>query len=209
MNKNQIQQKIKGILLLTFGMVLSLPSKAISQESIAAPTSSLVSDKAAQISNMVVSLSCEETRFVKLINIYRSQLRLSTLKVAKYGVQAARWHANNMGRLHYFDHTEPNGRNAFDRMKSFNYPGQSENIAAGNSDSGKTFCQWKTSPGHDRNMRGVNWTSLSIGHAAIPGSQFTNYWSSGFTSKDAELIAEPLTTMSACVMPTQLPVCRK
>ena len=154
-------------------------------------------------------LTCEEARFVKLINLYRLQLHLSVLGVAGPGVEAARWHAFNMGSFGYFDHTEPNGRTAFERMASFNYPGQAENIAAGNSDAGKTFCQWRLSAGHDRNMRGINWTTLSIGEAAVSSSQYKYYWSSGFSSKVTEILSEPLAPMAGCAIPDQLPSCSK
>lgn len=152
-------------------------------------------------------LSCEEARFVKLINLYRNSLKLSTLKVAQNGVTAARWHSRDMGVKRYFDHTEPSGRNAFQRMNSFNYPGQGENIAAGYKDANKVFCGWKKSPGHDKNMRSPRWTTLSIGLVATAGSRFTNYWNTGFSSKVTALLAEPLTTLATCAMPTALPKC--
>ena len=56
-----------------------------------------------------------------------------------------------------------------------------ENIAAGNSDGASTFEQWKNSPGHDRNMRNPDFTSIGIGRVEVPGSYYTFYWTTNFS----------------------------
>ncbi len=160
-----------------------------------------------EITTASTKLSCEEARFVKLINFYRAKLKLKILSVAYRGVEAARWHANDMGLKSYFSHTEPNGRFPFERMKFFKYPGEAENIAAGHKDASRVFCGWKKSPGHDRNMRSTRWTTVSIGLAYANQSKFKTYWSSGFSSKPTELIGSPLHAEASCSMPTSLPVC--
>jgi uncharacterized protein YkwD len=152
-------------------------------------------------------LSCEEARFVKLLNFYRARLKVHLLSVAYYGVEAARWHASDMALKSYFSHTEPNGRFPFDRMKFFKYPGEAENIAAGQSDANRVFCSWKNSPGHDRNMKNPRWTTVSIGLAKNSTSKFKTYWNSGFSSKPTELIGAPLQAEANCSMPTSLPNC--
>lgn len=150
-------------------------------------------------------LSCYEAKFVAEINLYRKSLGLGVLKVSKSGVLSARWHAQNMIDLKYFSHYEPNGRSPFERMNSFGFPGLAENASYGSS-SMTPFCQWYTSPGHDENMRGRNYTIVSIGRAVI-GSMA--YWSNGFATQVNDVIQEPLTNESGCVLPTTVPSCVK
>lgn len=86
-------------------------------------------------------LSCEEARFVSLLNIYRADNNLTGVTVSKSAVESTRWHAKDMIDKNYFSHTEPNGRTFSTRVAFFGYSARSENIAAGNSSASATFCQ--------------------------------------------------------------------
>lgn len=150
-------------------------------------------------------LTCFEAKFIRELNLYRAQNSLGTLKVAKSAVLAARWHAQNMIDLNYFDHYEPNGRDPFTRMRAFGYPGLAENASYGAA-SKTAFCQWKNSAGHNKNMLGASYTTTGIGRVLQSGSSFT-YWSSNFGGNVTDIIAEPLTDDSQCVLPTSVPSC--
>lgn len=149
-------------------------------------------------------LSCEEAQFIKYLNIYRQSLGLGTVRVSKSAVLAARFHAQDMIDKNYFDHYEPSGRDPFTRMRSFGYPGLSENASYG-SLTRNSFCGWKTSPGHDENMRGPSYVSTGIGRA-VTTTKFA-FWSSNFGGPVSDYLAEPLTSDAGCVLPTQLPNC--
>lgn len=154
--------------------------------------------------SLVSKLSCEEARFTKLINMYRQSKSLNPLTVSIAGVTASRWHAKDMIEKNYFSHTEPNGRSFSSRAAAFGFGGWAENIAAGNSDSAATFCQWKNSAGHNSNMLGSH-SSMGIG-TATGGGTYGSYWNNVFGSA-TDIIAEPLTLDPGCTMPTSIPGC--
>lgn len=150
-------------------------------------------------------ISCNEAQFVDLLNLYRRSRGLNALEVSRSGVITARWHANDMIRKNYFSHTEPNGRNCFQRATNFGYPSHAENIAAGHVEATKTFCQWRNSPGHNANMLGRH-QSTGIG-LATGKSQYGAYWSNGFSNTVGDEIDEPITDDASCVRLKVLPKC--
>lgn len=152
-------------------------------------------------------LSCEEARFVTIINLYRKQAQnLAPIAVSEAGTRAARWHANDMGEKGYMGHTEPNGRDFIARMGAFGYGGWAENAAAGVYSGRDAFCLWKNSPGHNSNMLGYH-QSMGIGFATVSGSQYGGYWSNGFGGTASDTISQPLTVDAGCTMPTAVPGC--
>lgn len=153
-----------------------------------------------------MKLTCEEARFVKLLNLYRQSKGMNTITVSKNGVTSARWHANDMGEKGYFAHTEPNGRDFIARAQFFGFGAWSENAAAGVYTGNDAFCLWKNSAGHNSNMLG-NHGSIGIGMAIVGGSQWGAYWSNCFGPTAPDLISEPLTDEVGCTMPSTLPGC--
>jgi uncharacterized protein YkwD len=154
-----------------------------------------------------LKLSCEEARFVKLLNMYRKQAQnLNAVTVSKNGVTAARWHANDMGEKGYMGHTEPDGRDYIARMAYFGFGGWAENAAAGVYTGQDVFCLWRNSPGHNSNMLGFH-GSIGIGMAVVGGSQYGAYWSNGFGPSAPDPISEPLTDDANCPLPSSIPGC--
>ncbi len=153
-------------------------------------------------------LSCSESQFVRLLNMYRKSYGLNSLEVSIRGVRGARWHGQDMMTKNYFSHTEPNGRRFNDRADSFGYPSHGENIAAGNVLATKTFCQLKLSPGHNRNMLNTRHETMGIGHIS-GGGKYKNYWVNTFGPRVDDIIHEPLAGDSACALPQALPKCVK
>lgn len=157
-----------------------------------------------------IKLSCEEARFLKLINLYRAQFGIAPLVASSKATLAARWHSNDMGVNRYFSHTDSLGRDPYERTAQFGFGYcQGENAAAGNYGATETFCQWKLSPGHAGNMQGGHFRSIGIGRAIVGGSEYGVYWSTPFgVGYDAtDKIEEPVTDEPGCVMPTSLPGC--
>lgn len=150
-------------------------------------------------------LNCEEAKFVTLLNLYRRSHHLSEVMVAKNGVLASRFHAQDMINKNYFSHTEPSGRQFYSRTQVYGYPAWSENIAAGNSSASATFCQWKNSSGHNSNMLKPEHDSIGIGRAS--GGTYGTYWSNNFGPETNDLLDEPLNEELSCIMPTSLPNC--
>lgn len=150
-------------------------------------------------------ITCEEARFVYLLNIYRQNNGLSKVSVSRSGVIASRWHAQDMIDKTYFAHTEPNGRTFSERARNFGYPAHAENIAAGYFLATETFCQWKNSSGHNTNMLRSQHVTTGIGNAL--GGGYRSYWSNNFGPATSDTLEEPLTSDVGCSMPTELPFC--
>ena len=135
----------------------------------------------------------EELDFLDRINAYRESIGAPCLTPSPTMNAAADYLSRFMGEEGFFDHNEPpcdetgdicTGRDPFDRIDAFGHTQwmtSAENIAAGNSDGASTFEQWKNSPGHDRNMRNPDFTSIGIGRVEVPGSYYTFYWTTNFS----------------------------
>lgn len=151
-------------------------------------------------------LSCQEARFVELLNLYRQQNNLNRVAVSQAGVVSARWHTQDMINQNYFAHSEPNGRGFSERAASFGYSAWAENIAAGNSMAEGTFCQWKNSPGHNSNMLAGQHQTIGLGMSS-GGGTYGVYWENSFGPSASDTLSSPLTTDVGCQMPVQLPGC--
>jgi uncharacterized protein YkwD len=152
-----------------------------------------------------LKLTCEEARFVKLINMYRAGNGLNELAVSESGVESTRWHGQDMISKNYFSHTEPNGRTFSERAKSFGYPAWAENIAAGHTSASETFCQWKNSSGHNTNMLRSIHRSMGIGNVN-GNAMYRSYWSNSFGPEVNDTLSAPL-SVDNCPLPNTLPSC--
>ncbi|MDX9731005.1 MAG: CAP domain-containing protein, partial [Bdellovibrionales bacterium] len=120
--------------LATVSLVIFLSACADTGENV-------VSDVRASELQSNVSLSCEEKRFLRLVNMYRAENGVSALVVSRSATLAARWHARDMGENRYFSHTDSLGRSPAARAEAFGYfQCMGENAAAGNQDAERTFC---------------------------------------------------------------------
>ena len=79
---------------------------------------------------------------------------------------AARVHSKDMVDRGYFDHTNPEGEEPWDRMERAGYAWSTagENIAAGNGTAAATMGQWMNSAGHCRNIMNGDFTDIGVGH---------------------------------------------
>ena len=97
-------------------------------------------------------------------------------------VGTARAFSQDMGDRNFFDHTDPDGLDPFQRMEAAGYRGgaMGENIAAGYSTGAEVVAGWLTSDGHCRNMLDPDFGVIGIGYASVPGSDYTEYWTQNF-----------------------------
>lgn len=133
-----------------------------------------------------------EQRVVELINEIRSDNDLPPLKLAPDLVEAARYHATDMGQDDYFAHdTYDRGEpdpvwvcGAGDRIMSY-YPGSSwgENIAYGYRTPQNLVNAWMDSPSH-REAILISWFwETGVGYYAGSGSH-QPYWVQDFGQRD-------------------------
>ena len=97
-------------------------------------------------------------------------------------VGTARAFSQDMGDRNFFDHTDPDGLDPFQRMEAAGYRGgaMGENIAAGYSTGAEVVAGWLSSDGHCRNMLDPDFGVIGIGYASVPGSDYTEYWTQNF-----------------------------
>jgi uncharacterized protein YkwD len=64
------------------------------------------------------------------------------------------------------DHTDPDGKSAFDRMEASGFHGSTmgENIAAGYDTAQRVFAAWMQSDGHRKNILNCNYNKIGIGY---------------------------------------------
>ncbi len=134
------------------------------------------------------SLDAEEKAFLVLINNYRVQNGLSTLKASYYLSRASAWKSKHMATLAYFAHDDtPISRTWSTRIKDCGYGYSTylgENIAAGYTTAQAVFDGWKASSGHNANMLGTNYTAIGIGRHYVSGSPYGWYWTTDFGGFD-------------------------
>ena len=87
--------------------------------------------------------------------------------------RAAQKHANNMAKRQFFDHKDPQGRTAAQRIEKENYVWRwvGENIAMGPRSTSEVMKGWLNSPGHCSNIMNHHFTEMG---AAI--SKDGQYW---------------------------------
>ena len=136
-----------------------------------------------------VGYTGEETKFLQLINDYRTSLGLGTLKVSDELSESGDRHDSDMGKYGYFGHFTQqsdwfaNGAAPWDRMAASGYDYNTckgENIAAGMDTAAKVFEAWKNSPDHNTNMINPQFKELGISLAYISGSTYGYYWTTDF-----------------------------
>jgi len=134
----------------------------------------------------------EEIRnHLNLLNIYRTANGVPALKPSRALTNVAKWMVNDMVFNNYFSHTDSLGRDPFQRMTAFGYTfntWKGENLAAGYQTGSDVLEGWKTSPGHNDNMLGPNYTAVGIYRAYSPNSDYGWYWAQEFGGvNDAEV----------------------
>lgn len=126
------------------------------------------------------SPSIFESQLIDLINAYRSSQGRATLNQSCTLIQVARAHSQDMRDRDFFDHVNPDGLDPADRVTNagYNWNALGENIGCGQSTPQVMFDRWKSSPPHDANMLGTNFTEIGVGYVA--GGSCGHYWTAVF-----------------------------
>jgi uncharacterized protein YkwD len=78
-------------------------------------------------------------------------------------------HSADMRDRGFFDHTNPEGLDPFDRAAAAGVSARAENIAWGQPDAAAVMVSWMASPGHRANILDCGLTRLGVGVAEGPG----------------------------------------
>ena len=127
--------------------------------------------------------SAIEKQVLDLVNAERAKYGLSALTWADDLANIARAHSQDMIRRNYFDHTDPDGRSPFDRLKNagIRYRYAAENIAYGQKSPAAVMNAWMNSSGHRKNILNANLKEIGVG--AVSSSGGTIYWTQLFVAR--------------------------
>lgn len=97
---------------------------------------------------------------------------------------SARLQSLDMFERNFFNHTNPDGKDPFERMDAagFKGGGAGENIAVGQVSPEQVMRSWMDSDGHCSNVMRANYTMLGVGYHPGAGGRGlgSNYWTQNF-----------------------------
>ncbi|MCA1217571.1 CAP domain-containing protein [Streptomyces sp. 8L] len=98
--------------------------------------------------------------------------------------RAAQDHSADMAARDFYSHTDPDGREPWDRARAAGarHRGVGENIACGQRSAAEVVEGWMNSPGHRANILRPSFTHLGVGYAT--GSRAGTYWTQLFGTAD-------------------------
>lgn len=153
------------------------------------------------MANQETPLSDDEADLLSLINDYRSQHGLSTLRCSPTLTAAARWMSEHLAEHNYLTHTDFLGRCPVERMADFGYKKacwwggsiiQGGEILRGGSPRPEgAFEAWRNSPGHNALMLADDFVVAGAGKAYMPCSLYGWFWTVDFGNYDDSLAASP------------------
>lgn len=119
-------------------------------------------------------------RVVALTNAQRRAHGCPALTVDRTLAAVAGAHSKDMAARGFFDHVNPDGESAFDRMRAagYRYARAAENIAAGYATPEAVMRGWMNSPGHRANILNCSLTQVGVGYAT--GGSYGTYWTQDF-----------------------------
>ena len=111
--------------------------------------------------------------FVRLVNAKRLAAGCPKLKWDDRIAAVAQEHSRDMVSRNFFDHTNPDGMDPFERLKESNLPysAAAEDLALGPRTGKEAYDTWLKSPEHRRNMLDCRYTRHGVGRA---GNRWTH-----------------------------------
>jgi uncharacterized protein YkwD len=131
--------------------------------------------------------SSYEAEVVRLTNVERAKAGCGALTVDSSLTRSAGGHAADMVARHFFDHTNPDGKDPFERMADAGFHGSAmaENIAMGYATPQAAITGWMNSSGHRANMLNCGYNRIGVGYD--PGQILAGYskgsWVQNFGTK--------------------------
>ncbi|MBE6072092.1 MAG: serine protease [Clostridium butyricum] len=109
--------------------------------------------------------SSAEQKILELMNEKRTAAGLKPLTMDNTLLNVARYKSDHMIQYNYFSHTNPDGTNWTNWLKTlgYKYTATAENIAYNSYDPVELFNQWWNSSGHRQNMMNPSYTKVGIG----------------------------------------------
>ena len=103
--------------------------------------------------------------FIRLVNGKRRSAGCPELIWDRKVARVAMNHSADMASRNFFDHTNPDGKGPFGRLKEarVDFSGAAENIAVGPKTGREAFDTWMQSPGHRKNMLDSRFTRHGLG----------------------------------------------
>lgn len=133
------------------------------------------------------SPSAYEAEVVRLTNNERAKAGCGALTIDSALMKSSGGHAEDMVARHFFDHTNPDGKDPFERMGDAGFHGSAmaENIAMGYADPQAAVTGWMNSSGHKRNILNCGYNRIGVGYD--PGQVLDGYskgsWVQNFGTK--------------------------
>jgi hypothetical protein len=117
-------------------------------------------------------------RVIDLVNHERFQNgNLPPLRIQDNLMTGSQWYAEYMAVNNWFDHTEPSGRTAVERMNDFGYNAWSmENLGAGYSSPETVVNAWMNSSGHRANILRSDHCEIGAGYDASNNFLYYHSW---------------------------------
>jgi uncharacterized protein YkwD len=115
---------------------------------------------------------------VERINRHRVEIGAPALVWDERLAEVARRHSEDMARRHFFAHTNPDGKDPFDRLRAagVHYRAAAENIAEGYSSGRSVFDGWMKSQGHRKNLENPVYRLHGVG-------RYGKYWTHVFVTE--------------------------
>ncbi|WP_233498452.1 CAP domain-containing protein [Blastococcus sp. TF02A-26] len=110
-----------------------------------------------------------EAQVLALVNQQRAAAGCAAVTADAGLAAVARAHSADMRDRGFFDHTNPDRQDPFDRAAAAGSSARAENIARGQADAAAVMQAWMTSPGHRANILNCGLTRLGVGVADGPG----------------------------------------
>ena len=119
-----------------------------------------------------VSMPGEVRELLDRINRHRRAIGCRRLTWDRRLAALGSRHSEDMERRRFFDHTNPDGLDPFERMEraGLRYQAAAENLAMGATTGVEVFEGWMNSAGHRRNLENCVYTRIGIGRDG-------DYWS--------------------------------
>ena len=152
----------------------------------------------------------EETgKVLLLINEYRSSIGAGALRIDPKLTDTAEWMANDLAAYNRFSHTDSQGRDFAQRLKTFGVGDnvwRGENLFAGLATAKEALEAWKNSPGHNENMVRKEFTKIGIARVFREGTTYGWYWVTEFSSDEpVPAPTAPAPTATPMLTPTATP----
>lgn len=136
--------------------------------------------KNCSVSNKDANLDKEEKKFLKLLNDYRKQKRLNTVKESQVLTTAASWMSKDMATKNYFDHNDSLKRIPDQRLLDCGYGEEGdlklENIGGDAETAQEIFAAWKKSKEHNQNMLNKDVVAAGVARHFDENADLQWYW---------------------------------